>query len=249
MTGGANTGSSVDKKDPMVQFALKQREEHAKNQSKDYSHIFRKKSRFDMMRMSAIIIGIEFAYSAETAFVSPILLQIGIDHQKMTMVWAISPILGFFIAPLLGSLSDRCRLGFGRRRPIITLLGLLLLIGLILVPHGKALGVLLGDKEATEDNPGVFTIAIILTIMGAVFLDFNADTCQTPARSYVLDITVPWEQTRALSTFTIMAGMGGTFGYALGGVNWEQTFLGEYYIYTIYVKVDADIMEEINRCR
>ncbi|KAL5286666.1 hypothetical protein ACFFRR_007965 [Megaselia abdita] len=226
MTGGCNTGSSVNKNDPMVQYALKQREEHAKIQDKDYSHVFRKKSRFDMMRMSAIIIGIEFAYSAETAFVSPILLQIGIDHQRMTMVWALSPILGFFIAPLLGSLSDRCRLGLGRRRPIITLLSMLLIVGLILVPHGKTLGLLLGDTEATEDTPAVFTTSIVLTILGVVFLDFNADTCQTPSRSYVLDITVPWEQNKGLSTFSIMAGVGGTFGYALGGVDWEKTSVG-----------------------
>ncbi|KAL5286664.1 hypothetical protein ACFFRR_007964, partial [Megaselia abdita] len=226
MTGGCNTGSSVNKNDPMVQYALKQREEHAKIQDKDYSHVFRKKSRFDMMRMSAIVIGIEFAYSAETAFVSPILLQIGIDHQRMTMVWALSPILGFFIAPLLGSLSDRCRLGLGRRRPIITLLSMLLIVGLILVPHGKTLGLLLGDTEATEDTPAVFTTSIVLTILGVVFLDFNADTCQTPSRSYVLDITVPWEQNKGMSTFSIMAGVGGTFGCALGGVDWKKTSVG-----------------------
>lgn len=228
MTGGCSTSSSVNKNDPVVKYALKQREEHAKTQVKDYSHVFRKKSRFDLMRMSAIIIGIEFAYSAETAFVSPILLEIGIDHQHMTMVWALSPILGFFLAPLLGSLSDRCRLGLGRRRPIISLLSMLLIVGLILVPHGKSLGLLLGDTKGTEDTPAVFTTSIVLTVLGVIFLDFNADTCQTPSRSFVLDLTVPWEQGKGMSTFSIMAGVGGTFGYALGGIDWEKTSLGRY---------------------
>lgn len=43
--------------------------------------VYRKKSRFDLIRLSIIMLGIEFAYAAETAFVSPILLGIGIEHK------------------------------------------------------------------------------------------------------------------------------------------------------------------------
>lgn len=98
---------------------LKVREEHARKQKFDYSHVFRRKSRFDLIRLSCMIMGIEFAYAAETAFVSPILLSIGLDHSIMTMFWALSPLLGFFISPLLGSISDRCKSPLGRRRPIL----------------------------------------------------------------------------------------------------------------------------------
>jgi hypothetical protein len=30
-----------------------------------------------------------------------------------------------------------------------------------------------------------------------------------------------------LSTFTIMAGLGGSLGYAMGGINWDNTFIGK----------------------
>lgn len=73
--------------------------------------------------------GIEFSYAAETAFVSPTLLKIGVDHQHMTLVWALSPLVGFFVTPILGSVSDRCRLPYGRRRPFILLLSVGVLIG------------------------------------------------------------------------------------------------------------------------
>lgn len=66
--------------------------------------------------------GIEFSYAAETAFVSPTLLNIGVDHQHMTLVWAVSPCIGFFVTPILGSLSDRCTLPLGRRRPFLIML-------------------------------------------------------------------------------------------------------------------------------
>lgn len=73
--------------------------------------------------------GIEFSYAAETAFVSPTLLRIGVQHQHMTLVWALSPLVGFFLTPVFGSLSDQCRLNMGRRRPFIILLSIGVLIG------------------------------------------------------------------------------------------------------------------------
>lgn len=35
------------------------------------------------------------------------------------------------------------------------------------------------------------------------------------------------DHARGLSTFTIMAGLGGFMGYALGGINWDVTFIGD----------------------
>lgn len=46
-----------------------------------YGYSYRRKSRFDLIRLTCIIVGIEFAYAAETAFVSPLLLEIGIEHK------------------------------------------------------------------------------------------------------------------------------------------------------------------------
>lgn len=34
------------------------------------------------------------------------------------------------------------------------------------------------------------------------------------------------DHARGLSTFTIMAGLGGFMGYGLGGINWDATSLG-----------------------
>ena len=54
-------------------------------------------------------------------------------------------------------------------------------------------------------------------------LDFSADNCQTPSRAYLLDVCLSEEHGKALSTFTIMAGIGGCLGYALGAVDWNGT--------------------------
>lgn len=91
------------------------------------------------MRISAAVMGIEFSYAGETAFVSPTLLQIGVPHHQMTLVWALSPLIGFFMTPLLGSLSDRCRSKFGRRRPFIVLMSVGVLLGKYLTCAFKSL--------------------------------------------------------------------------------------------------------------
>lgn len=100
-----------------------------------------------MSLISAAVGGIELCYSAETAFVSPLLLQLGVPVYLMTLCWMASPALGFFLVPLLGSASDTCSSKLGRRRPFIILYSVGIILGLMLVPYGKNIGELLGDSK------------------------------------------------------------------------------------------------------
>ncbi|KAH8385054.1 hypothetical protein KR093_010821 [Drosophila rubida] len=224
----------------------------------DYSHIYRHKTRAELVRVSAAVMGIEFSYAAETAFVSPTLLKIGVEHQHMTLVWALSPLVGFFLCPILGSLSDRCKLNVGRRRPFIILLSIGVFLGLILVPNGESLGYWFGDTDPHVQAAAINTTynstynylniiphkitaskseneayqktshpwGIFFTVLGTVLLDFDADACQSPSRAYLLDVCIPEDHAKGLSTFTIMAGLGGFFGYSMGGLNWDETEIG-----------------------
>ncbi|XP_058458843.1 proton-associated sugar transporter A-like isoform X2 [Malaya genurostris] len=245
--------------DPLVREMRRVREQNARRYKEDYSHVFRNKSRWDFMRLSFVIMGIEFVYSAETAFVSPILLGIGVEHQLMTLVWAISPLVGFFLAPILGTISDRCLSKLGRRRPVLLGLSVSMIIGCILVPFGENIGKWFGDlgeilpdkssnlsevlnlnltefipyqfyrvEEEIIEHEMKYKWAIFFTILGTLLLDFSADTSQTPARAYLLDVCLPEDHGRACSTFSIMAGIGGSLGYALGGINWDGTSFGEF---------------------
>lgn len=80
--------------------------------------------------------------------------------------------------------------------------------GLILVPNGEAIGYALGDvrptnrtevpsalgprSNALEDSgSNRHPWGVLFTVLGTVFLDFDADACQSPARAYLLDVTVP----------------------------------------------------------
>lgn len=89
--------------------------------------------------------------------------------------------------------------------------------GLLLVPNGEDLGYRFGDFNPYEENSSFIPkpvvshrstamddpIAdnkneitphpwgILFTILGTVLLDFDADACQSPARAYLLDVTIP----------------------------------------------------------
>ena len=64
-----------------------------------------------------------------------------------SLVYLLSPLIGFLMQPVLGVLSDRCESRFGRRRPFILLLGIGAYIGITLILNGYKLGQLLGDKN------------------------------------------------------------------------------------------------------
>lgn len=257
-------------------------QQYDKSTRGDFSHLDRRKSTLELVRISAAVCGIEFCYAAETAFVSPILLKIGVPVLYMTLIWCLSPLFGFFLVPFLGSCSDRCRSKLGRRRPFILMLSLGIIVGLILVPNGENIGILLGDdnRESTGYHMNLTNVAsprlqsrsqdtttiaviedlepfeplqldhnssnaiaanstgfkssindhklgIIFTVLGVIMLDFDSDANQSPCRAYLLDITLPEDHSVGLSTFTIMAGLGGSLGYVMGGINWENTKLGE----------------------
>ncbi|XP_033730466.1 proton-associated sugar transporter A-like [Pecten maximus] len=231
----------------------------------NFKHLSTKKSRWQLMRLSAAVCGIELCYAAETAFVSPILLKLGVPISLMTLVWCVSPLMGFLLVPLLGSLSDRCRLQFGRRRPFILLLSAGIIIGLILVPNGETLGEYIGDEASHHFNrtfnsslydagndtnldttkienmenstansewhipkiPDNHVSGIILTIFGVALLDFSSDAAQSPCRAYLLDISIAEDHSAGLTSFTVLAGLGGAIGYLMGGIDWNKTNFGK----------------------
>ncbi|CAN8013335.1 unnamed protein product, partial [Ixodes persulcatus] len=202
--------------------------------SSRYSHIFRRKTAWELVLLSGAVCGIEFCYAAETAFIGPILLELGLPISAVALTMCLSPSLGFFVTPLLGSLSDTCKWGIGRRRPFIILLSVGMFAGLLLVPNGKEIGIALGDTYrprnlSLSDKGGSVQPAnwgIAFTVVGFVLLDMCCDACQSPSRSYVLDVTIATDHARALTTFTVLSGLGGCLGYVLGGINWEKTALG-----------------------
>lgn len=55
----------------------------------------------ELLFNGCILFGIEFSYAMETAYVTPVLLQMGLPDQFYSLVWFISPILGECMSTIL----------------------------------------------------------------------------------------------------------------------------------------------------
>lgn len=97
-----------------------------------------RRARGRLIMHAMVMFGREFCYAVEAAFVTPVLLSVGLPRSLYSLVWLISPVLGFILQPVIGSASDFCRSPWGRRRPYILTLGIMMLIGITLFLNGDA---------------------------------------------------------------------------------------------------------------
>lgn len=68
-------------------------------------------------------------------------------------------------------------------------------------------------------------IAILLVGLGVTFLDFSADSSDSPLRAFLLDVCNPEDQDTGLNIHAFLGGAGGAVGYILGAIDWTNTFL------------------------
>ncbi|XP_056401509.1 membrane-associated transporter protein isoform X2 [Hyla sarda] len=168
--------------------------------------------------------GREFCYAVEAAFVTPVLLSVGLPKSLYSLVWLISPILGFLLQPVVGSASDHCQSRWGRRRPYILGLGIMMVLGMTLYLNGDTVitAVFRNNIDSSEKR----TWAIVITMLGVVAFDFAADFIDGPIKAYLFDVCSHKDKERGLHYHALLTGLGGALGYLTGAIDWGPTFLG-----------------------
>ncbi|KAI3362221.1 hypothetical protein L3Q82_012539, partial [Scortum barcoo] len=169
-----------------------------------------------------VMFGREFCYAVEAAFVTPVLLSVGLPRSLYSLVWLISPILGFLLQPIIGSASDYCRSPWGRRRPYILVLGILMLLGLTLFLNGDAVISAIISNRALRS-----TWAIVVVMFGVVLFDFAADFIDGPIKAYLFDVCSHQDKERGLHYHALLTGLGGACGYLVGAMDWGHSTIGQ----------------------
>uniref|UniRef100_A0A452ILW9 Reverse transcriptase domain-containing protein n=1 Tax=Gopherus agassizii TaxID=38772 RepID=A0A452ILW9_9SAUR len=183
-----------------------------------------KKSSGRLIMHSMAMLGREFCYAVEAAFVTPVLLSVGLPKSLYSLVWLISPILGFVLQPVVGSASDHCTSGWGKRRPYILALGFLMLLGMALYLNGDMMLILLLEPERKEG----LTWAIVITMLGVVLFDFAADFIDGPIKAYLFDVCCHQDKEKGLHYHALFTGLGGALGYLTGAMDWGNSVLGRF---------------------
>uniref|UniRef100_H3B1P5 Solute carrier family 45 member 2 n=2 Tax=Latimeria chalumnae TaxID=7897 RepID=H3B1P5_LATCH len=180
-----------------------------------------KRSTGRLIMHSMAMFGREFCYAVEAAFVTPVLLSVGLPRSLYSLVWLISPVLGFILQPVIGSASDHCRSRLGKRRPYIISLGVMMVLGMTLYLNGDmVVSAIVKEKSRKQ------TWAILITMTGVVLFDFSADFIDGPIKAYLFDVCSHQDKERGLRYHAFFTGLGGALGYLTGAIDWGHTELG-----------------------
>jgi len=106
------------------------------------------------------------------------------SEQNMSMILGVGPALGFFLVPVIGRASDRCRSRYGRRRPFIFLLSIILVTSLVVIPYAEAMCLHVFGRSSELTS----TMSVSTIIVGAILLDFSCETCLTPCEALLSDL-------------------------------------------------------------
>nr|XP_006116579.1 membrane-associated transporter protein-like [Pelodiscus sinensis] len=168
---------------------------------------------------SMAMLGREFCYAVEAAFVTPVLLSVGLPKSLYSLVWLISPILGFVLQPVVGSASDHCTSGWGKRRPYILALGIMMLLGMALYLNGDMMVSALIPERGKQQ-----TWAIVITMLGVVLFDFAADFIDGPIKAYLFDVCSHQDKEKGLHYHALLTGMQAIFSLSVEAGNEQLGF-------------------------
>jgi solute carrier family 45, member 1/2/4 len=167
----------------------------------------------------------------QIAFTTPIFEELGVDADNIAFVWLAGPISGLLVQPVVGSLSDRCTLSFGRRRPFIVTGCVLVVVGLLLLSNAELLGTSLGPYLGLSSLQST-NFSIIIAVIGFWILDFANNACQGPARALIMD-KAPAQQPSANAVLAVCLSLGNLSSYFLGSqgnvlLRWMPGWLSAY---------------------
>ncbi|GFR63826.1 solute carrier family 45 member 3-like [Elysia marginata] len=178
-----------------------------------------------MLLLNAVVCGVEIVACAGFTYIPPMLLKAGYSEENMGFLLGLGPLFGFLFVPVIGRASDRCYSPFGRRRPFILGLSVLLVVSLYLIPFGEYFASLAVGVGAAAQRLGVWGLTA-----GVVLLDFTTQACLTPCEALLNDASKDSDQNEKIFTvYSLMISSGGILGYLLTAIDWTGTSIGGYF--------------------
>ncbi|GIY59538.1 solute carrier family 45 member 3 [Caerostris darwini] len=169
--------------------------------------------------INLLAFGLELCASAGFTYIPPILLKHGFTDKTLTVIMGIGPFISLLLVPIIGHWSDRCQSRFGRRRPFMLALGIIMIFSLLIIPFIHELCTYYGFL-----NPSL-GLAV-----GVILLDFSSQALMNPCKALIPDIFHSLEeQNSGFTVYSCMLSLGGCLGYFITSLNWSSTFIGSYF--------------------
>lgn len=145
--------------------------------------------------------GLQFAWQMRIILSGPVTENLGASPFIFGLIWLAGPFTGMVVQPLIGALSDKTKLAFGRRRPYLLGGALLSAMALIALPNSEIITNWLGANlhVTMPALAALFFAAVMIWI-----LDACVNIAQGPYRALVPDV-VPQEQHSIANSYISLA--------------------------------------------
>jgi len=166
-----------------------------------------------LLAINAVVAGLEIAACVAFTFIPPLLLKAGFTETNMSIILGVAPFLALFTVPRMGQISDSCTSRWGRRRPFISLLSLLLVFSLMLLYLGESLS---ADAR---------WLRMVILAVGVVLLDYASQAAINPCEALMSDIMASQTEMSEETGFSFYSGMlsiGSCIGYLLSALDWAK---------------------------
>ena len=119
-------------------------------------------------------------------------------------VWVAGPLSGLVVAPLVGALSDRCTLAWGRRRPFIVAGVAATLAGMAVFASAPQLAASIFPHEAERAHAAAVAVAVAAFCV----TDLAINTTMWPVRALQGDLVPQAQQHEVQSASVVMGSLG-----------------------------------------
>jgi len=162
--------------------------------------------------INAVVAGLEIAACVAFTYIPPLLLKVGFSETQMSIILGVAPFLALFTVPVLGRWSDSCTSRFGRRRPFILGMSVVLIFSLLLLCVGQTIEVTSSSKP----------MRMLILSVGVIFLDYASQAAINPCEALVSDIMVGQVgEEVGFTVYSAMLSVGACIGYLVAALDWD----------------------------
>lgn len=172
-----------------------------------------------MALLTSSLVGLQIVWGLEMTYCTPYLLQLGLSKSKLSLVWIAGPLSGLIMQPIVGTMADKSRSRYGRRRPVMVA-GALAVAALLVVLGWAAeiVGMLVSSDKMKQEA------TVVLAVFSIYALDFAINAVQCSCRSLIIDTLPVPKQQLGSAWASRMVAVGQLVGYAVGALDLGRIF-------------------------
>jgi solute carrier family 45 protein 1/2/4 len=173
---------------------------------------------YDHENIMLIIFRLQLVWSTIFSHGSAYLSLLEITRSQSSLIWAIAPLCGVFIQPIVGAMSDNSRSRWGRRRPFLLGGAIATAISFLALAFISDIIYALADFFSVY-SPSTIKIWLQFgTIICITLLNISIQPLQSGLRSLIIDICPKQQQSTASAWAGRFTGIGNILGYVLGSL-------------------------------